>query len=89
MLAKVKRPDGKEVSFEYDALGRISKIGWQKITRYIWDGNVLLHEWNYNIEARPANEIDDEGNIINKQEPVENLITWVYETGEPCAVCKD
>ncbi|WP_082798688.1 RHS repeat-associated core domain-containing protein [Chryseobacterium cucumeris] len=82
MLAKVKRPDGKEVSFEYDALGRrISKIGWQKITRYIWDGNVLLHEWNYNIEARPANEIDDEGNIINKQEPVENLITWVYETG--------
>jgi RHS repeat-associated protein len=82
MLAKVKRPDGKEVSFEYDALGRrTSKIGLKKITRYIWDGNVLLHEWSYGTEESPVNELDDNGDIIVGQEPVENIITWIYERG--------
>ena len=62
MLQKVKRPDGKEVSFEYDALGRrIAKIGNKKITRYIWDGNVLLHEWSYDVEEEPKTFVDDEG----------------------------
>jgi RHS repeat-associated protein len=79
MLAKVKRPDGNEVSFEYDALGRrISKIGNKKITRYIWDGNVLLHEWNYDAQKEPKTFVDDEGNVAVEKESVENLVTWVY-----------
>ena len=82
MLAKVKRPDGKEVSFEYDALGRrTSKIGLKKITRYIWDGNVLLHEWSYDAEEVSVTVVDDDGNIIVGKEPVENVVTWVYERG--------
>ncbi|WP_223599010.1 RHS repeat-associated core domain-containing protein [Chryseobacterium sp. GVT01B] len=88
MLAKVKRPDGKEVSFGYDALGRrISKIGAKKITRYIWDGNVLLHEWSYDIDEEPVTTVDDDGNIIAGKEPVQNLVTWVYERNSyvPCA----
>lgn len=88
MLAKVKRPDGKEVSFEYDALGRrTSKIGLKKITRYIWDGNVLLHEWSYDKKESPVSMVDDEGNIIVGKDPVENVVTWVYEAGShvPCA----
>jgi RHS repeat-associated protein len=88
MLRKVKRPDGKEVHFEYDALGRrTSKIGLKKITRYIWDGNVLLHEWSYDIEDNPVTVVDDDGNVITGKEPVENVVTWVYERGShvPCA----
>ncbi|WP_228446024.1 RHS repeat-associated core domain-containing protein [Chryseobacterium gleum] len=88
MLTKVKRPDGKEVSFEYDAIGRrISKIGLKKITRYIWDGNVLLHEWSYDIDEEPATTIDDDGNILEGKEPVQNVVTWIYERNSyvPCA----
>ncbi|WP_406567254.1 RHS repeat domain-containing protein [Chryseobacterium kimseyorum] len=89
MLQKVKRPDGKEVSFEYDALGRrIAKIGNKKITRYIWDGNVLLHEWNYDIEEEPKTFVDDEGNVIVEKEKVENVVTWVYERGSFVACTK-
>lgn len=88
MLAKVKRPDGKEISFEYDALGRrTSKIGLKKITRYIWDSNVLLHEWSYDAEEDPVTVIDDDGNVITGKEPVDNVVTWVYEKNAfvPCA----
>lgn len=88
LLGAVKRPDGKEISFEYDALGRrTSKIGLKKITRYIWDSNILLHEWSYDIEENPLRVMDDEGNIIAEKEPVDNVVTWVYETGShvPCA----
>ncbi|WP_419867824.1 RHS repeat-associated core domain-containing protein [Chryseobacterium sp. CT-SW4] len=80
MLAKVRRPDGKEISFEYDALGRrISKIGLNKITRYIWDGNILLHEWSYNVEQEPKTFVNDDGDVIVGKEPVENIVTWVYD----------
>ena len=46
MLASVTRPDGHVVSFTYDALARrLSKTYRGKTTRWIWDGNVPLHEW--------------------------------------------
>ena len=46
MLAKVIRPDGKVVAFGYDALGRrVWKTYKGKTTRWVWDGNVPVHEW--------------------------------------------
>lgn len=79
MLAGVKLPGGKEIRFEYDALGRrISKIGNKKRTRYIWDGNVLLHEWAYDIDDEPKTSVDDNGTIIVENEKLENVLTWVY-----------
>lgn len=46
MLTSVSKPDGRIVRFEYDALGRrISKTYKDKTTKWIWDGNVPLHEW--------------------------------------------
>ena len=46
MLARVVRPDGKEVSFAYDALGRrIRKSFAGTATHFVWDGNIPLHEW--------------------------------------------
>ena len=46
MLARVVRPDGKEVSFAYDALGRRIRKSFAGVTtQFVWDGNVPLHEW--------------------------------------------
>ena len=52
MLARVVRPDGKEVSFAYDALGRrIRKTYAGTTTHFVWDGNVPLHEWTETAES--------------------------------------
>jgi RHS repeat-associated protein len=79
----VKRPDGLLVEFEYDALGRrTAKVLKNKVKRYLWDGNVLLQEWDYNLDDRPQQVVNDIGEILlDKEEPVENLVTWVYEEG--------
>ncbi|HLP43378.1 MAG TPA: RHS repeat-associated core domain-containing protein, partial [Fibrobacteria bacterium] len=45
-LVKVTRPDGREVTFAYDPLGRrIRKTFGKRVTHWVWDGNVPLHEW--------------------------------------------
>ena len=55
MLARVVRPDGDAVDFTYDALARrLSKTFRGRITRWIWDGNVPLHEW---VERPPRRRI--------------------------------
>jgi RHS repeat-associated protein len=82
MLKTVIRPDKKTVTFEYDALGRrTAKIFQQTITRWVWDGNTPLHEWEYESALRPQTRIDESGNIILPEEPVpaEKLTTWVFE----------
>lgn len=92
MLKSAKKPDGSEVSFEYDALGRrTAKIHKENVTRFIWDGNVLLHEWNYEQKKRQRLSLDDKGEFIVGEEKIENLITWVYEDGSfiPSAKIQD
>jgi RHS repeat-associated protein len=50
MLSKVRRPDGSEVSFAYDPLGRrVKKTYRGQTTRWVWDRDVPLHEW---VEGR-------------------------------------
>ncbi|HMC93903.1 MAG TPA: RHS repeat-associated core domain-containing protein, partial [Polyangia bacterium] len=57
MLSKVIRPDGDTVEFTYDALGRrLSKTYLGRHTRWIWDGNVPLHEWVEVKEPQPSAE---------------------------------
>ncbi len=56
MLKQVIRPDGDKVTFTYDALGRrISKTHRGKTTRWVWDGNVPLHEW-IEVAHQPARD---------------------------------
>ena len=45
-------------------------------TRWIWNGNVPLHEWNYKVTDEQSNE---EENI--QKGPTEDIITWVFEAG--------
>ena len=51
-LVEVTRPDGQRVSFAYDALGRrVRKSFAASTTRYVWDGNDLVHEMKENAAA--------------------------------------
>ena len=75
MLRSVTKPNGKTVSFEYDALGRrtaktnTSPRGGGRegaITRFVWDGNVPLHEWKYSLKGRPEWVVDELGMLYHK-----------------------
>ncbi|NSL88408.1 hypothetical protein ECE50_016330 [Chitinophaga sp. Mgbs1] len=83
MLKKVHRPDGKSAEYWYDPLGRrIKKQFNGQVTRFVWDGNVLLHEWHYPVAEQPVTIIDELGEIrLSHPEPVpsETLTTWVFE----------
>ena len=64
MLSRVVRPDGKEVSFTYDALGRRTEKTYEGITtHFVWDGNVPLHEWQE----------------ISSDTEKADIITWLFE----------
>lgn len=57
MLASVVRPNGHVVAFGYDPLARRTFKKYRgKTTRWIWDGNVPLHEW---VE-RDADAVDED-----------------------------
>ncbi|RFM30557.1 RHS repeat-associated core domain-containing protein [Deminuibacter soli] len=66
-LRQVIRPDGNEVNFSYDALGRrICKRFKQTTTHWVWDGDTPLHEWK-TFDTRNSTPGD--------------IITWVFEPG--------
>jgi len=82
MLGSVTRPDAKIVTFKYDALGRrIEKSFNGRVHRYLWDGDVVLHEWEYAETDRPQPTVAENGDVsFDRPEPTDNLITWVYDT---------
>ncbi len=42
----------------------------------------MLHEWHYPLKDRPKLSIDNNGELsYNAKEPIQDLITWVYEEG--------
>ena len=90
MLKKVIDGKGASTFFEYDALGRrTAKIHSKKITRFVWDGNVPLHEWVYEDKDKPQPVVGDPdsytggGAKYETPEPMdkEKLVTWVFEDG--------
>jgi len=82
MLGSVTRPDGKTVTFKYDALGRrIEKTFNGRVHRYLWGGDVILHEWEYAETDRPQPIVAENGEVsFGRPEPTDNLVTWVYDT---------
>ena len=64
MLSGVVRPDSKEVSFAYDALGRRTEKTYEDVaTHFVWDGNVPLHEWQE----------------VSSDAEKTNITTWLFE----------
>jgi YD repeat-containing protein len=52
-LSSITLLSGYTVMFAYDALGRrISKRYRGRVTRWVWDGDVPLHEWT-ELEVEP------------------------------------
>lgn len=88
LLRQVTTPTGSAVKFFYDPLGRrIAKQHKDRVTRWVWDGNTPLHEWQYSGEYPPKIVLTEDGTPTTREEPVEQLITWIFETGSfiPCA----
>ena len=85
MLASAKDPKGKITTFAYDALGRRTtkiNVATKEINRYIYDGNVLLHEFRYEVKNRPKTIADDLGRLsLDREEDTSNIITWVFDEG--------
>ncbi len=85
MLKSVQDPKGRLTSFKYDALGRrISKTNHrnQTLKRFVWDGNVLLHEWEYELSKQPKLSINELGELcFDREEPYdkESLTTWIFD----------
>ena len=66
-LVRVTRPDSYAVTFTYDALGRrVSKRFRGQVTRWLWDGDTPLHEWQQVEVGAGASTVND-------------LITWLFE----------
>ena len=72
-LIGVKNNDKVNLRFEYDALGRrtakinaYGKAEQHTITRFLWDGNVPLHEWSYPLSDRPETIDDSYGQMESK-----------------------
>ncbi|NLR66080.1 hypothetical protein HGH92_17365 [Chitinophaga varians] len=84
-LETVTRPDGVVISFRYDALGRrTEKTMKNKITRFVWDADVPLHEWSYPESERPHVTVNEYGEmVLSHPEPIpsDTLTTWVFEDG--------
>lgn len=89
MLTKVTRPDKEEVQFTYDVLGRrLSKQFKNTITKFVWDGNVPLHEWKeHAITGQKLGNlnIDKNGDLISSlgKVPLEEggaITTWLFDT---------
>ncbi len=58
LLERVVRPDGWVVEFGYDAFGRRAFKKFRgKVTRWLWDGNVPLHEWTEKAPS-PARRVE-------------------------------
>lgn len=81
MLGSVITPEGKTVTFEYDALGRRTAKTSGGITKqFCWDGNVLLHEWSIPEIERPKLVTDEMGReSYDRQETFFDIVTWVYD----------
>ena len=66
LMGSVTRPDGKDVTFAYDAVGRrISKRFDGRTNKFLWDANKIMHEW---VE-------DSEQTSLNDQQ----IVTWLFE----------
>uniref|UniRef100_UPI00356799FA RHS repeat domain-containing protein n=1 Tax=Bacteroides fragilis TaxID=817 RepID=UPI00356799FA len=85
-LAKVVRPDKREVEFTYDALGRrLSKSFGTTVTRWVWNGNVPLHQWK---QHREYSVVEDRWNTDTERR---DMTVWLFDEGSfvPVAMIKE
>jgi len=80
MMSKVIKPDNTQVTFKYDSLGRrIEKSSYEKIMRFVWDGNTILHEYFTQNDSDEFEKV--ESSSQSNSEITDNLVTWVFNDG--------
>jgi len=63
-------------------INEYGKAEGHKITRFLWDGNVPLHEWSYPLSDRPETIDDSDGRrSYASPEPQTELTTWIFDEG--------
>ena len=85
MLSHLLRPDGFQVSFTYDALGRrLTKSFRGDTTKWVWDGNTPLHEWVEETNLKQQSEeaaanaaLTGGSEALDKIK--ESMTTWLFE----------
>ena len=85
-LAKVVRPDKREVEFTYDALGRrLSKSFGTTVMRWVWNDNVPLHQWK---QHREYSVVEDRWNTDTERR---DMTVWLFdeESFVPVAMIKE
>lgn len=85
-LAKVVRPDKREVELTYDALGRrLSKSFGTTVTRWVWNGNVPLHQWKL---RREYSVMEDRWHTDTERR---DMTVWLFdeESFVPVAMIKE
>ncbi|KDS40957.1 RHS repeat domain-containing protein, partial [Phocaeicola vulgatus] len=85
-LAKVVRPDKREVEFTYDALGRrLSKSFGTTVMRWVWNGNVPLHQWK---QHREYSVVEDRWNTDTERR---DMTVWLFDEDSfvPVAMLKE
>ena len=85
-LAKVVRPDKREVEFTYDALGRrLSKSFGTTVTRWVWNGNVPLHQWK---QHREYSVVEDRWHTDTERR---DMTVWLFDEDSfvPVAMIKE
>jgi RHS repeat-associated protein len=89
MLSRVTRPDGEAVTFTYDGLGRrLSKTFRGKTTRWVWDGNIPLHEWSERANIKASVKQLALASDANGGHQAEELVTWLFEPGSFAPLAK-
>ncbi|WP_258958973.1 DUF6531 domain-containing protein [Paenibacillus tyrfis] len=87
MMSKVIRPDGQEVAFTYDSLGRRIEKHFNGVVHcYVWDGNSILHEWKVEksqVESGVAwnEDMPKAAQQLGQALNPGGLITWIFEDG--------
>lgn len=80
------RPDGEEVTFEYDALGRrLSKSFGTTVTRWMWNGNVPLHQW----KQRRSYSREEDAWLTEEERKERTLWLFEEESFVPAAMIKE
>lgn len=82
MLKKIILPDGSDITFEYDALGRrTKKTVNQRVTSWIWDGDNPLHEWEQSTKSASIGPtmLTDNPTALSRNHVGMTPTTWVFE----------
>jgi YD repeat-containing protein len=83
LLGSVCCPDGSDVTFGYDALGRrIWKKHRGEVTRFAWDGERVLHEWLEGGAVTTWLYDPDDGSPVAKLAGGEVFLAWLDVVGE-------